>query len=565
LHDKGHISGKEFHDLTNAYQFLRHVEHRLQLRHGQQTHRLPTTEAGLRILQRSMEGYAPGDYRNADLVTMVEQRMAAVAEIYRRIIYQQQSRRHREALDAPFELRGPLEPGAADQSNQQILERLATDSPSLRAIVTRSELSPQARTNLFRFLWSAFTSSERYAALIRYPEAVARALTLFETSDYLTDILVRHPEEIATLADLDDAPSTAGSGHLFGSPPSFGRAVGDPVFAYLAESPASYGEKLAFLRKHYRHRVFAAGARDITEQRDVYSSFASTSAAAEDAIAAAFQIAGAPAGLAVMALGRLGSGEFDVLSDADVLFIREEERNPEPLIKAAGQMMQALAAYTREGMVFPVDTRLRPRGGEGDLLVTPTQLAVYFEQEAQAWEALMYTKLRFLAGSRSLAERASATTQALFQRFAADDSFRQAARDMRAKLDAAATPELSFKTSPGGVYDIDFLTAFLLVRHGVGDKSGSLRDRLWRCVDAALLKKADAAALDHAAEFLRTVEHVVRLVVGRNRKWLPATEHAAQVTQRLVSQILRQNFPQGLENELKRTCEGTREIFARVC
>src|SRR2546430_3558024 len=38
LHDKGHISGKEFHELTSAYEFLRHLEHRLQLRHGQQTH-----------------------------------------------------------------------------------------------------------------------------------------------------------------------------------------------------------------------------------------------------------------------------------------------------------------------------------------------------------------------------------------------------------------------------------------------------------------------------------------------------------------------------------------------
>jgi [glutamine synthetase] adenylyltransferase / [glutamine synthetase]-adenylyl-L-tyrosine phosphorylase len=565
LHDKGHISGKEFHDLTSAYQFLRHLEHRLQLRHGQQTHRLPTTEAGLRILERSMEGYAPGEYRYADLVTLVEQRMAAVAEIYRRIIYQQQSRSHREALDAPFELRGPLEPGAVDQSNQQILERLAIDSPTLRAIATRPDVSSQARANMFRFLWSAFTSSERYAALIRHPEAVARALTLFDSSDYLTDILVRHPEEIATLADLDDPMPSADSGNLFGTSMTFGRATSDPVFAYLADSTAPYGEKLSLLRKHYRHRVFSAGARDITELRDVYTSLASTTSAAEDAITAAFNIAGAPEGLAVMALGRLGSGEFDLLSDADLLFVCAEQRDLAPLMKATEQMMQALAAYTREGMVFPVDTRLRPRGGEGELLVTPTQLAVYFEQEAQPWEALMYTKLRFLAGSQSLGTRAAATSRDLFQRFAGDSSFRRAARDMRAKLDAADASERSFKTSPGGVYDIDFITAYLFVHHGLSDTTGSMRDRLWRCVDAGLLNKADAAALDHAAELLRTVEHVVRLVAGRARKWLPPTEHARRVTQHLVSQILRQSFPQGLEAELIRSCERTRDIFFRVC
>src|SRR5229473_2816819 len=108
LHDKLHISGKEFHDLTSAYEFLRHVEHRLQLQQGQQTHRLPASEPELRILQRSMEGYAPGEYRVGDLATMVRRRMAAVAEIYQRIIYHQQSRMRHDAPDAEFELRSTL-------------------------------------------------------------------------------------------------------------------------------------------------------------------------------------------------------------------------------------------------------------------------------------------------------------------------------------------------------------------------------------------------------------------------------------------------------------------------
>src|SRR5436853_982157 len=87
LHDKRHISGKEFHDLTSAYEFLRHLEHRLQLREGQQTHRLPSAERESRILQRAMDGYSHGEHRSGDLATMVRRRMAAVAEIYQRIIY----------------------------------------------------------------------------------------------------------------------------------------------------------------------------------------------------------------------------------------------------------------------------------------------------------------------------------------------------------------------------------------------------------------------------------------------------------------------------------------------
>src|SRR5438876_10783054 len=141
LHDKLHISAKEFHDLTSAYEFLRHLEHRLQLREGQQTHRLPIAERELRILQRSMEGYAPGEDRVDDLTGVVRQRMSAVAEIYQRIIYQQQTRRRRDAPDAEFELRSTIEPATADHSNQQLLERLASDSPLLHQIASRGEPS----------------------------------------------------------------------------------------------------------------------------------------------------------------------------------------------------------------------------------------------------------------------------------------------------------------------------------------------------------------------------------------------------------------------------------------
>ena len=447
LHDKHHLSGKEFHDLASAYEFLRHVEHRLQLRQGQQTHRLPATESELRILQRAMEGYVPGQNSPADLLTVVRQRMQAVAEIYRRIIYEQQSRKLRhEAIDAPFELRGVLEPGAADQSNQEILERLATDSPALREVVAHSDLSPHGRGNFFRFLWSAFSSSERYATLLRYPEAVARAAALFEASEYLTDILVRYPEEIVTLADLEDRPRAAGSGYLFESSLGLNQAIIDPIFSYLANAAAPFGDKLSMLRQQYRHRVLAAGGRDILERRGVYSSLASTTTAAEDALAAAFTIAGAPDGLAVMALGRLGSGEFDALSDADLLFVREDVNHNDPkLLKAAEQMMQALSAYTHNGMVFPVDTRLRPRGSEGELLVTPSQLAAYFEHEAQPWEALMYTKLRHVAGTRSLAQKATATTGALFHALPQTLSSAMLFREMRAKLEAAAATEKNFE------------------------------------------------------------------------------------------------------------------------
>jgi glutamine synthetase adenylyltransferase len=155
-------------------------------------------------------------------------------------------------------------------------------------------------------------------------------------------------------------------------------------------------------------------------------------------------------------------------------------------------------------------------------------------------------------------------TRGLFARFENEPGILPAIREMRKKLEENHEAEKNFKTAPGGTYDIDFITSYLLVKHGVSEKSGTLRDRLWRCAAGGLLERRDAARLDHAAELLRTVEHVVRLVVGRAWKWLPATEHARQVAEELTRKILQRSFTDGLETELVRSCAEVRGIYERV-
>jgi hypothetical protein len=103
-----------------------------------------------------------------------------------------------------------------------------------------------------------------------------------------------------------------------------------------------------------------------------------------------------------------------------------------------------------------------------------------------------------------------------------------------------------------------------MVNHGVAPKRGTLRDRLWRCVSMGLLDKCDAAAMDHAAELLRTVEHISRLVVGRSSGWLPTTEHGRQVTEKLAGKILSREFPSGMEEDLEQTFGTVRAIYKKV-
>jgi glutamine synthetase adenylyltransferase len=169
-----------------------------------------------------------------------------------------------------------------------------------------------------------------------------------------------------------------------------------------------------------------------------------------------------------------------------------------------------------------------------------------------------------VAGNAELGNRAGRISEGLFQRFAADSNFPKAVRDMRQKLQNASAPAKSIRTSAGALYDIDFLSGFLLVKHGVRPKIGTLRDRLWKCAGAGVLGKHEAATLDHASEFFRTVEHVLRLVTGRNGRWLPSAEHARGAIETLTSKILHREFADGLENELLRAFGQVREIYDSV-
>src|SRR5258708_1153675 len=126
LHDKRHISGHDFHELNSAYTFLRHVEHRLQLRQGQQMHRLPSDQHHPDILPRSGAGLTPG-YRLTDLAVSIRERMTAVSEIYQRVVYQQESGRSLLPATDDFRLQSRAEAFTAEQSNQQLIERLSDD------------------------------------------------------------------------------------------------------------------------------------------------------------------------------------------------------------------------------------------------------------------------------------------------------------------------------------------------------------------------------------------------------------------------------------------------------
>ena len=556
LHDKDHISGKDFHNLTNAYEYLRNVEHRLQLRNGQQTHRLPESRPELEALGRSLMREGADPPTPEEFVAHVQRRMAAVAEIYQRVIYREQSQ---DQGAADFQL-WPEAAATPESTYSQIMQRLAIDSPQLREIASRVELSQHARRNLDRFLSSAGTTSERYGAVLRSPDAVEKALTAFEFSEFLTEILVRHPEEVSLLDEVEQSVPTDGD-ELFAAEGCDAHAANDPVFQFLSSGKVDGAEATAVLRQQYRRRVVLSGALDLFRSRDVFEALRDNTAAADAAIQAALAIAGAPAGFAVLGLGRLGAVEFDLLSDADVLFVCDNGADRDAARRAAERLMEALTAYTRDGTVFSVDARLRPHGREGELVVTPTQLETYFRDEAQPWEALTYAKLRHVAGDGGLGQRTIHVVQQGATDLAARTGFVAELNELRTRLERSDSSQ-NLKSGPGGIYDIDYLAGSLQVRQEVW-LVGNLTERLRALREKGLLEEEDYRALIANAHFLRTLEHVVRLVTGRARKWLPVADHPRRAVQKLLWRMLSADESFDPEMRLREVMQQTREIYGR--
>jgi [glutamine synthetase] adenylyltransferase / [glutamine synthetase]-adenylyl-L-tyrosine phosphorylase len=552
LHDKGHLSGKDFHELTVAYEFLRKIEHRLQLQRGQQVHRLPGDAAHLEILHRAV-GRGTRDERAGTFLFALQSRMARVAEIYERVIHSQ--RRDRQAVGKQDRGESPViaaaTPALRPMSFDQVAQRAAADSPALGDLVVHSHLSLHARRALYRLLSSAMTSTERYAALLENPQLVAQAVELLETSEYLTDILVRHPDAMRALEHMhrDSSPATSD-------------AEGCPEL--VSREPArDPGEAMAALRRGFRSQIFAVGAQDVLAPRPALDSMRQTTRLADAAVRSGLRIVHGEEILAVFALGRLGTQEFDIASDADLLFVRDPETSEDEARAAAEKLMHTLAAYTREGTLFAVDARLRPHGAAGELVVTPAQLERYLADEAQPWEALTYTKLRFVAGREDVSALTLPLVRHRIVEMGYHQDFPKEVLEMRMRLEKSNRYPHSFKLARGGFYDIDFITSFLMLRHALL-WGGNTLDRLEHLRQNGALQRPVFATLKRATLLYRTADHVIRMVTGRARPELPEAEHARHATEALVNKILARDPSNDLQAELRATAEEIREIFMAV-
>ena len=437
-----------------------------------------------------------------------------------------------------------------------------------------AECDSHGRHGLQKFLASAWLDAALMNELAAHPEWICRAAKIFSRSDLAVEMLARHPEEIRIA--VGECMPGAQAGVLTGM---------------------KFEEAIARLRVEHRKKLLAAIVRGLTGGAPPSETFASLTHIADEALNKAMRIAykeferskmGAKkfivqnesAPFAALALGRLGTGEMDVGSDADVIFILDEGSSAEEASdwqRLAERFVHVASSHTREGLLFLVDARLRPRGSEGEIAQSAAYMREYFRREAEGWEAATFLKARPLAGNRDLAARTIEQVQVILaERFGGPaESKKHAGARLLAQQLAHTRERLEregardsgdFKKACGGFYAIEYMVAYLALTRGplpqAAEGPGAILRQIGTLVSSGVLDRAGAHTLRDAALLYRSLDHAVRLVTGRPAQQIPEPALAERVLPLL--QQWRLPIAESLESAVENAKREVRALYEEI-
>ncbi len=557
LADKGLLGYEEYASLSKAYVFLRDLEHRLQLGQNRQTAILPGDAGELLLIARRMglHEQAPGREVGA-LVEALERHREVVRRFYDSVkgtVAQARLEDERDDLwldrmdDETLRQRlarsGIADPIAALRPVKLIRKLLQQSAvapetrralrksgPALLAAVGRAVNPRRALENLEKLVSSLAADKDGLLHFLSHREILGPTVHLLARSDFLAGILIRRPGILRTLEDrgrIVRTPATA----------DYLRTL-RPVLRLRGDGRARAAE----LRRRHQEALATLAIRDINRQATLREVLKSLSDLAEATLEVTALLArqglrgpgrAAPRGLrlAALGLGRLGYREMDYGSDLDLVFVDGARTGPGALRSVARvwceRIVRVLSSLSRDGQLYRVDLRLRPSGGEGDLVTSVEALVDYFRRTAEIWELQSFLKARQVAGDPALGGRAAQTLETLILERGSrlgDEVLRAAVDGMRHRLiqEAQRDARRSLKLGAGGLFDIHFIIEFLQLRHGVRnppDKDTlrvlTLLHRLGHLSEMAM------QALYQAYLFFRALDHEMRLIHERPLDRLP--------------------------------------------
>lgn len=552
LCDEGLLDPQAQQILFHDYLLLRRVEHHLQGMDDQQTQTLP---ADLLSRQRLVLALGTSDW--ATLQQQINDAMTRIHQQFHLVIAQEDQTEPQELLlgrmlwdseqsatelaehldwlapaDAEL-LMQHLQQFKADSQKRQVgprgRELLAKLLPSLLHVVEQEQAGPVVLERVLGVLRQIVSRTAYLELLFENPPALQQLIKLCGRSGWLAEHLARYPMLLDELID--------------------------PELLYQVATVADYRDRLRqqmlrvpqddlelvmeALRQYKQAQTLRIAAADITGILPLMKVSDHLTWLAEALIDAVVELAwqqmaekyGYPAGLdahspkgfAVIAYGKLGGLELGYGSDLDLVFLHQcdslaptsGERSIDSrqfYLKLVQRILHLCTTRTASGLLYEVDTRLRPSGNAGLLTIHVDTYGDYLRQDAWTWEHQALARTRLIYGDAAIAGRFEHIRAEILAKPRDLGTLRGEVRDMRQKLrEHHGVASTEVKHRAGGIVDLEFISQFLVLGYGALYPALYQYSDNIRILDAAaacgLMSLTQATQLQQAYQQLRGSSH----------------------------------------------------------
>lgn len=494
---RGYVGRDDAANLTASYEFLRLLEHRLQLQRLKRTHTLPAPddEEGMRWLARAAHMRPDGRQDAVGVLrSEIKRNTLRVRRLHAKLFYRpllesvarldaaalrlspQAAVRQLAALGyaAPENALGHLKALTGEVGRKGRIQALLL--PTLLEWLGDTP-NPDAGLLAYRRVSEGLDDQIWFLRELRDEGAIAqRLMIVLGSSAYLPDLLINAPETIRMFADGPDGP-------LLLSPKA--EDVRSSILAGAAryDEPRRAVATARSLRRHELARIASADVLGMLEVprvcRALSSVWVAVLEASLQAVIRAWEAeheAPAPADFAVIGMGRLGGMELGYGSDADVLFVCDPRPGADETVAVkwaigVAEQVQRLLGAPSTDPPLQVDAGLRPEGRNGALVRTLAAYRAYYQQWAQPWEVQALLRAHQVAGNEELGLRFLHSIDPV--RYPKGGVSEEAVREIRrikARVDSerlprGANPATHTKLGRGGLADIEWTVQLLQLQH----------------------------------------------------------------------------------------------------
>ncbi|KIC43005.1 glutamate-ammonia-ligase adenylyltransferase [Ruegeria sp. ANG-R] len=519
LASKGWVPDDVAEKLTDHYRAHREVEHRIQMVHDAQTHKVPNSEDGIERVACLM------GISSEELTTDLTRRLTEVHELTEGFFAPGPGASPARVEEVEFDrgvlARWPTYPALRSQRGARIFERLR---PELLSRLAKTAKPEEALLALDGFLAGLPAGVQLFSLFEANPQLIDLLVDIVGTSHALATHLSRN-------ASVFDAVI---GGSFFSDWP--GQAVLQAELMQALSEESDYETQLDFARRWCKEWNFRIGVHHLRGLIDGAQAGQQYAELAQAVIAAVlpcvveqFAKKHGPApgrGAAVLGMGSLGAGRINSQSDLDMIVIydpldQDMSDGPRPLAtrtyyaRFTQALITALSAPMSQGRLYEVDMRLRPSGNQGPVATSWASFTNYQQNEAWVWEHLALTRAHVVAGNADLAEDIESFRAGFLSRSRDRAKVLKGVADMRDRLAAAKAPAgvWDAKNGPGRMMDIELLaeTGALLA----GSPGRDVPSGLDGAVAAGLLDVAQAQTLKDCYDLCWSVQCAARLLSGK--------------------------------------------------